>query len=162
MKKNLIILLISILGVIGIIALSTIAANKPKTYMDQLENVSMKIKEGTLTKTGATVIITDTSNADHTYGLEYRIDKMENNEWIPLKMKPEKYGWKLIGYHVDENNQLEMEHDWDFLYGELEEGHYRLVKNMSLPENGEMVTHEFSAEFTIDDTISLSLTEKAM
>lgn len=150
MKKNLIILFTCILGFVFILVLSTVTESKKKIYMDQLENVSMKIKDGTLTKTGATVIITDTSNLDHTYGVEYRLEKFENNEWIKLKMKPETYAWTLVGYFVDENNELEMEHDWDYLYGELESGHYRLVKNLSLQEGEQMVTHEFSAEFTID------------
>ena len=98
----------------------------------ELEGISMTIKEGTLTKSGATIIITDLSGKDNTYGSFYRIDKLENNEWKELKVIVKgNYGWTSIGYLVGEDNKLELDINWEWLYGKLEKGQYRLVKEVN-------------------------------
>lgn len=117
--------------------------------INDLEGVTMTIKEGTLTKTGATVIITDTSNRENIYGTPYRLDKFENSEWKPLEVIYEgNYAWTAIGYLKDENNKLEFTINWKTLYGELKKGKYRIVKDTS--ESGEGTTHYITAEFIIE------------
>lgn len=109
----------------------------------ELDGISMKIKEGTLTKTGATIIITDTTGKENTYGSSYHLDKLNNYRWQTLDVIYEgNYGFISIGYMVDENNQLELKHDWKLLYGELESGTYRLVKEVN--------NKYFAVEFKID------------
>lgn len=110
--------------------------------LTKLDNISMTIKEGTLTKTSATIIITDLSVDENTYGAYYRIDKKENDKWTELQPIIDNYGFNSIGYLVDENNKLELHHKWDWLYGELESGEYRLVKEVN--------NKYFSVEFNID------------
>lgn len=119
-----------------------------KVYeLNNAKGVSMTIKEGTLTKTGATIIIKDISNKNNTFGEEYRIDKYENNEWKELDVVVKgNYGWNSIGYHVDKNNKLELTINWEWLYGKLEKGKYRLVKNISDLKNEKQT---FSVEFEI-------------
>lgn len=111
--------------------------------LDEVEGVSMVIKDGTLTRRGATVIITDTSGADYTYGEEYRIDKYEDGEWEELEVIIKgNYAWNSIGYQVDKNNKLELDVNWEWLYGRLDDGYYRIVKSIN--------DKEFSVEFRID------------
>ena len=50
--------------------------------------------------------------------------------------------WNLVGYSVDENNKLKLEHNWEWLYGELKSGEYRLVKEVN--------NKYFWVEFKID------------
>lgn len=117
--------------------------------LNEAKGVSMSIKEGTLTNSSATIIIKDISNKDHIYGNEYRIDKLENGTWKELDVIVEgNYGWTSIGYHVDKDNKLELNINWKWLYGELTEGTYRVVKSTSVPrENKE---YYFSVEFKLD------------
>lgn len=111
-----------------------------------ISGVSMEIKEGTLTRDGATIIITDTSGKNYTYGEEYRIDKFEDNEWKEATIILDgNYGWNMIGYHVDEFNKLELNVNWKWLYGSLEDGKYRIVKSVALGND-----KYFSCEFIID------------
>lgn len=111
--------------------------------LDKIEDVSMVIKDGTLTRRGATIIITDTSGADYTYGEEYRIDKYKDGDWEELEVIVEgNYGWNSIGYMVDDNGILELEVKWEWLYGRLDDGYYRIVKSVN--------DKEFSVEFKID------------
>ena len=120
-----------------------------KTDLNEISGVWMKIKKGTLTNTSATVIITDLSGKSNTYGEEYRIDKLENNEWneLPVVVKGN-YGWNSIGYHVGKDNKLELDINWEWLYGKLDKGKYRIVKGTS--PNYDMKEKYFSVEFTIE------------
>ncbi len=112
-----------------------------------LENVSMVIKEGTLSRTEATVIITDTNETPYEYGMPFRIERKENVKWKELKAS-ENAGFNLPSYHVDENNQLELRQNWDYIYGTLEDGVYRLVKDVCV-SYGCREKKEFFVEFAI-------------
>lgn len=140
--------LLSIL-LLSILCFSLIGCGiKEDSKLNEEEDISMIIKEGTLSRTGATVIITDVSGKDNVYGQEYRIDKKENGKWKELDVIVEgDYGWNLIGYSVGEDNKLELEQNWEWLYGSLEDGEYRIVKSTSEPS--EETKYYFSAEFTI-------------
>lgn len=111
-----------------------------------LEKVEMKIKEGTLTKTGATIIITDTNQSPYAYGEAYRIDKKENGEWKPCKPIIDTYGFPDIAILIGKDGKLEMKEDWSKLYGTLEKGQYRFVKSQY--END--AYQDFWVEFTIE------------
>ncbi|MCH5167052.1 MAG: hypothetical protein J1F35_04080 [Erysipelotrichales bacterium] len=118
------------------------------TKIDDLEGVSMTIKEGTLTRSGATIIITDTTSRDNIYGSEFKLDKKENDRWQEMEIIFDgNYAWTSKGYMVDKNNKLEMNVDWEWLYGKLEDGKYRLVKKTSEP--GEGTEHHITVEFEI-------------
>ena len=104
-----------------------------KIEISNLEGISMDIKDGTLTNTGVTVIITDITGNKNTYGEYYHIEKLINsNEWQIIDVIYEgNYGFNLIGYHVNEFNKLEFHSDWSNLYGKLSKGIYRLVKEVN-------------------------------
>lgn len=117
-----------------------------------IEGISMVIKEGTLTQSSATVVITDTIMVEeHTYGSDFRIEKKENNEWKELDTLIKDYGFNLMGYSVNKDNILEMDVKWDWLYGKLEQGEYRLIKGFAINKNDSYLGHEeIYVEFTID------------
>jgi hypothetical protein len=109
-----------------------------------LDKVSMTIKEETLTKTGATVIIKDGNENPYCYGAWFRIDKNENGEWKELDALAV-VDWKEMDYKVEEDGTLELKENWENIYGEFEKGQYRLVKRIY--EDGYKY---FYAEFNID------------
>ena len=126
--------------------------NPPNKYVptmsfEESKTMSMTIKEGTLTNKGVTVIIKDENEEKEIFGEEYRIDILKEGEWkqatIIIK---DNYGWNLIGYYVGEDKTREMKIDWQWLYGELKPGHYRIVKSIS-PEP--YIREYFSVEFDI-------------
>ncbi len=106
--------------------------------MNTLENVSIKIKDDTLTKTSATIIITDKSNKDYNYDEWFRIDKKENNKWKELETISS--NWIDLPVYKIENNTLEMNQDWTNIYGSLKKGNYRLVKEV----NDKYISVEFT------------------
>lgn len=121
--------------------------NKCSIKIDDLDGVSMAIKDGSLTRVGATIIITDTSKRENIYGDYYRIDKWINGEWEELDTIIDNYAFNMIGYTVNSDNILELVVDWEWLYGKLEDGKYRIVKDTS--EIGEGTKHYITAGFTI-------------
>ena len=80
MRKNLI---VNLFVVFVCFILSGCGANES---INNAVGVTMAIKEGTLTKTGATVVITDVSGKKNVYGEEYRIDKLQNGKWKELEV----------------------------------------------------------------------------
>src|SRR5574344_92094 len=87
-----------------------------------VENVSMSIKEGTLTNTGATIIITDTNTTKHGFDEWFRIDKKTDNGWEETKIINYDYTVNAIAYTIGENGVAELKVNWKDLYGELEKG----------------------------------------
>lgn len=108
------------------------------------ENVKLEIKEGTLTNTGATVIITDKNENPYGWGVPYFIEINEGGLWTKAQ-DLYRISWVEIAYELDENGQYEQEINWEGFYGKLKPGNYRLVKNVY--DNGYI---NFYVEFTIE------------
>lgn len=114
--------------------------------IDDLEGVSMKVKDGTLSNKGLTVVITDTSDRENIYGTYYRIEEFKNNEWVSLTPKID-MAFNQIGLYPGDNHTLELDINWLSYYGRLKSGRYRVVKKTSI--KGEGTEHFITAEFRI-------------
>ena len=121
---------------------------KEITDLNEVDGVSMTIKKGTLTKTGATVIIIDTNENKYDYGTSFRVDIKKNGSWEEVEKIGDAY-FNMMAYSVDKNNKLELKQDWSNVYGELIKGEYRIVKDVCVNE-GCTEKKEFSTEFTIE------------
>lgn len=108
-------------------------------YLTVVNDGSMSIKEETLTNIGFTLIIKNLSDNEITLGEEYRIDKKENGKWRPVVPIIDNYGFIDIGYILKPNDDFETKINWKWLYGELETGEYRLIKDV----NDKYVSVEF-------------------
>ena len=150
-KKILVIIVILVLVVISasllIIGLNNREINEK--IEPSMDNVTIEIKHGTLTKTGVTVIITDNNVNPYTYGMWFRIDKkIGDDEWQELKpIGTDISIFTEVAYVVGKNKKLELNQDWSKYYGTLETGEYRLVKQQY--EDGGY--KYFWVEFSIND-----------
>lgn len=131
MRKKVWIIVGILIVVIGIIAIGVWQGHSNNQKMNQVDGVSIKIKEGTLTNTGATFIITDTTDKNYSYGEPYRIDKKENGKWIEAPKVIEDAFFNEPAYQPDENNEIVREINWEWIYGKLKPGTYRFVTNAS-------------------------------
>ena len=127
MRKKIWIIVGILIVVIGITAISIWLIQSNKQRMNQVAGVSIKIKEGTLTNTGATFIITDTTDKNYSYGEPYRIDKKENGKWREAPRVIEDAFFNEPAYLPDENNQIIRKVNWEWIYGKLKPGTYRFV-----------------------------------
>ena len=108
------------------------------------DKVKMTIKEGTLTRNGATVIIHDDNENPYIYGNDYLIYRMEENEWKLVEPIDPDYIVDAIALMVDPNtHEIEFDTDWSKVFGELENGRYMLVKELDYQD---YITVEFNIE----------------
>lgn len=114
--------------------------------IDDLELVSMKVKEGTLSSKGLTVVITDTSDRKNIYGTDFRVDKYTNGKWVQLTSKIE-MAFTSMAIYPDDEQKIEQDISWLSYYGRLSSGKYRLVKKTSI--EGEGTVHYLTTEFNI-------------
>lgn len=105
-------------------------------------NINIEIKTGTLTKQGATIIITNKNNYKVRYEEWFRIDKKQNEKWRDVEIINKGHIFNALGYSINGESNAEERIDWSNLYGELSNGEYRLIKKV----DGRNIT----VEFTID------------
>ena len=135
MKKELLIKIILIVLIFGGLIYYLNSLNNAKVTLIKdnneytLKNVTMNIKENTLTKSGAIIIITDDNKTKYTYEEYYKLEKRIDHIWYELKPSGDVL-FNEMGYLVDDNNELEMNIDWSKSYGNLTSGKYRIIKKI--------------------------------
>ena len=135
MKKELLIKIILIVLIFGGLIYYLNSLNNAKVTLIKdnneytLKNVTMNIKENTLTKSGATIIITDNNKVKYRYEEYYKLEKRIDHIWYELKPSGDVL-FNEMGYLVDDNNELEMNIDWSKTYGNLTSGKYRIIKRI--------------------------------
>jgi len=144
--KKLFVLFMAIFLIPTLVSCSNQNDSKATPYekVNTLETVSMKINDETITPKKLTVIITDTNDSPYTYGEWYKVEKKVNNEWTTLPLVIEgDYGFNDIGLCMT-GNTMELNVDWECLYGSLDKGEYRILKSLYIDGY-----QYFSAEFSI-------------
>ena len=114
--------------------------------------VTMTVKKDTISKNGATFILKSHIKIEHEYiyGDEYKIQYFENEDWIDVKTIRDDYGWNAIAYILKGKETKEIEFDWEWLYGNLSKGKYRLIKSIDyFRKSGDYDEYIVSAEFSI-------------
>lgn len=102
---------------------------KESTYhIEKIENVD--IRTSNVSRTGATIVITDTNKNPYKHGLWYEIEKEENGKWYKLTTLIDNDITIAYGYLPDENNEVIFEINWEDIYGKLTPGNYRIIKKV--------------------------------
>lgn len=115
-----------------------IVGNKGSVFTPiEIETVSINISDISLT--GATITIKDTNKNPYTYGEWYKIEKQINDKWYEVKTTTDDYWFNAMEYLVDKNNEVKFVIDWEWLYGELPLGNYRILKQV----NNQFISIEF-------------------
>lgn len=92
--------------------------------------VDISFKDGSLSNTGGIIIIKDKSPNKIVYGEEFYIEKYINGNYEQLDYIHDDFGFNSIAYINDENGIIEMNQNWEYMYGKLDKGIYRIVKNV--------------------------------
>lgn len=124
---------------------------KPTDFktVNNIEGVTMKIKEGTVSPTGLTVILDNTTDKQCIYGKPFVLERKINGKWyqVPAVIK-NNYGFEDIAYILSAKSNAEVKIDWEWLYGNLKPGEYRIIKDISI-DSQEYNPYHLSAKFTI-------------
>ncbi|OME86239.1 hypothetical protein BK120_09755 [Paenibacillus sp. FSL A5-0031] len=124
---------------------------KYKTIND-LEGVTMSVKKGTVTTTELTVVFDNNSGKQCIYGEYFLLEKKMEGSWYQVPVTIDgNYGFNSIGHGLETLNVSEWTVDWNWLYGRLVTGEYRIVKDiLDFRKAGDYDTYFLAAEFTIN------------
>ena len=109
------------------------------------EKVTIEVLMDTVTRNGATVVITDKNENPYGWGKSYKLQQKIADEWYNMAPQSEMI-FEEIAYILDENGQFKQDIDWTRFYGELGNGTFRIVKDTY--DNGyiEFYSNEFVIE----------------
>ena len=94
------------------------------------EDISLVVKEDTITSKEATFILKNDSNKTYTYGADYEIEIKNNNEWCKIELDTP-LTWNEMLFMLKANTTNELNINFTIGYGELSSGKkYRLVKKV--------------------------------
>ena len=113
--------------VLALACLSSLLAGCSRYRPVEVENVSMRVTD--VTPTGATVIIQDTNSDPHTYGEWYVIETQQNGKWVEVESIVTDVIYNSIG-KTPAYRDVTFELDWEWRYGALPAGTYRLLKQV--------------------------------
>ena len=120
--------------------------NKSDIKISQ-NDVTMTIKDGTLTNSGATLILTNNSDKNFQYGNPYEIEIKKDGEWHKINVELN-FTMPAFQLSARENNEIEI--NWENGYGKLEKGTYRIIKGIDYEyEEGKYKPFNIAVEFTI-------------
>ncbi len=112
-----------------------------------------------VTSTGLTLVITQSGgNPTGDYlmtGEPYRLITLVDNTWkdveeLPLPEGVDARAWNSIGYPISKGETRKFEINWEWMFGELPSGTYRLIKNfMDFRGTANYDSADFWVEFEI-------------
>ena len=126
MKKKIIIILI---GVFLVVSLGVYFIGiKSHVKINTSKDITLTIKEGTLTNEKVTLILTNNSEKNISYGNPYQLEVKRFDGWHRIIKNP---AFTLEAYVVYPKGSTEIEVNLKNIYGKLKKGTYRIIKNIS-------------------------------
>mgnify|MGYP004560262377 FL=1 len=151
MKKTILTILLC-----GVMLLGMTGCGKQKNEFDignksdikiSQNDVTMTIKEGTLTNKSATLVLTNNSDKNFQYGNTYEIEIKKDGEWHKINVE---LNFDMPAFPLSSKESKEIELDWENGYGKLAKGTYRIIKGINYEyEEGKYETFNAAIEFTI-------------
>ncbi len=119
--------------------------------VNNFDGVTMKVKEGSVTPRGLRVIFDNKSDSECTYGEYYCLEKKTTGNWYQIPVVIDgNYGFDDIGYPLAPSDNSQLAVDWEWLYGSLDPGDYRIVKDiLDFRGTADYDKYYLAAEFTI-------------
>lgn len=127
---------------------------EPTAYetVNNFEGVTMTVKKGTTFSTGLIVVFKNNSNSQCTYGDYFWLEKKINGSWYQVPVTIDSYGFNDIGYSLAPSGEGEWVANWNWLYGSLDTGKYRIIKDiLDFRGTGDYDSYYLATEFTLDD-----------
>ena len=110
-------------------------------------NVTMELKEDSLTSVGLSMFVKNLSDKDLQYGNPYSLEKYEDGYWKNANVVNQLY-FTLPAFSLKNNDSVELNVNWEYGYGKLN-GKYRIVKRFSYKEKEDSVFFNKYLEFEI-------------
>ena len=120
----------------------------------ECEELALSMTVHNVTPSGCTVVFHqhEKKKGEMNYGDPYSIEKLDGDEWVQLPYIIDNAAFHLVAYPIPYEGEAEMDVDWEWLYGKLEPGTYRIVKTVDYreEEGTEYLSYPLSAQFVIE------------
>lgn len=141
-------------------------ADKPR-YAGTDLGVSIACED--VTPTGMTLVFTRSGTAGELItGSYYNLEAFTNDGWQAVELLERDAAWTSIAYIIEEEGESRFPENWEWLYGELTDGSYRIGKEIygenekctvygyfTLPAAEADYTHALASEpLTVEDPVS--------
>ena len=106
-----------------------------------------------ITPTGLTVHFKQYYEAEHgelIYGGSYQLQRQDGDVWEDVPTIIENWGFDDVGYVFPDDGIADISIDWEWLYGRLDPGTYRITKTL-LEGSGSVKEYPLTAQFIIAD-----------
>ncbi len=117
-------------------------------------NWGLTLSAKDVTPSGLTLVCTQSGGeptGDIMTGEDYYLTVWKKEHWRMVVPVIENYGWNSLGHWIPKDTDTEFEIDWKWLYGELEPGTYRLVKEfMDFRKTADYDKAVYWVEFVIE------------
>lgn|SRR5690625_3832930 len=126
---------------------------QPTQYdvVNNFEGVSMDIIKESVSPAGLTVIFTNNSENLGIYGDYFILEQKIEGTWYQVPTTVDEYGFDDIGYELAPSTSREFLINWDWLYGTLQVGEYRIIKDMlDFRGPGDFDKYYLAAKFAIE------------
>lgn len=119
--------------------------------VNDIDGVTLNFNQETLSATGGTIVLINETNNQYSYGEAFFLEQKIEGDWFQVPVDTENYGFNDIGYLLPPLGFEEIEVDWEWIYGKLAIGDYRLVKEViDSRASGDYNQYDLAAEFTIE------------
>ena len=119
-----------------VLAILTGCAEQPipstQIQQTQVENVTIQISD--ISPSGANLVITDTNPEPYVYGEWFKLQKEVNGQWQDVPHVIDNGAFNAMGYIPDANGEVKFTINWEWLYGKLPAGTYRIFKEVNRQE----------------------------
>lgn len=147
MKKKILIILLFVIMILGITRCSSSKIGKKSDVQISQGDVSLIIKDETLTNTSATLILKNNSDKKVEYGEDYEIEIKKSGEWYKINVDQ---WFDLSATELDVGESKEIYLNWKTVYGKLKKGTYRIVKDIEyIYGEGSFKSINIAVEFII-------------
>lgn len=93
---------------------------------EQIVSIEVKVKSFNSTK--ANFILFNNTDNEYIFGDKFELKRKNGEEWMGVSTVIENYAFSDKGYILCKKGSLEFDVNWKWLYGKLDKGEYRLIK----------------------------------
>ena len=128
------------------------SVNLPDAGDEGFPNWGLTLSVKDVTESGLTLVCTQSGGepaGELQTGSDYKLIVLKE-AWEDVPTIIEDYGWDMIAYMVSKDDVTEFEYNWEWLYGKLPAGTYRMVKGFTeFRETGDYDNFDYWIEFEI-------------
>jgi hypothetical protein len=118
--------------------------------VNNFDGVTMTVQKGSISSTGLSLTFRNTGTHNGLFGESYALEICIDDTWYAVPYIIDNYAFTMIGYPLDPGATKTMDVDWNWLYGKLTAGNYRIIKSiLDFRGSGDYDEYILAAEFSL-------------